>query len=449
MQTLEYATTPDILRQTIERQREWIEAKLGVPLSEAVFFETSLDLARIALDNLLNPSSENESKPKAIRRLRPLVASAETPPDFPPLISMRSQFRSPSLAPQLRGGSTEHGSSAKFGWQDCPVAIKLRDRDTPFIAWNIYYHDGPHSMEECVANMILTRRERADQVSNLIERLGKRDTNPQMHVLQGSSRPVAKCEWEQMVLDPQVVSLLKHDFEFFFEHKDWFREMELPHRRGYLLHGPPGNGKSTAIKCMMTSRGLSAYTMRLFDENMTDQHLDGLFQRALKNCPSLVVLEDLDRAFPKTGQSKSHISLQQLLNTLDGIASGEGIVVVATANEPTILDPAILRRPGRFDRVVHFPNPSCDLRESYFRSRKTALAPAEIERVAQASNGLSFAQLREAYIIAGQQAFERQDTVHQADLLTGIRALRQTMLDGSRHNHAAGFQADGTKELIA
>jgi SpoVK/Ycf46/Vps4 family AAA+-type ATPase len=59
----------------------------------------------------------------------------------------------------------------------------------------------------------------------------------------------------------------------------------------------------------------------------------------------MVLLEDLDRAFPKTGETKSRISLQALLNCLDGVGTGEGIVVVATANEPTILDPAILRGP--------------------------------------------------------------------------------------------------------
>jgi SpoVK/Ycf46/Vps4 family AAA+-type ATPase len=80
-----------------------------------------------------------------------------------------------------------------------------------------------------------------------------------------------------------------------------------------------------------------------------------------------VLLEDLDRAFPNPGEMRSSISVQPLLNCLDGVATGEGIIVVATANEPAILDPAILRRPGRFDRVVHFPNPTPELRREYFR----------------------------------------------------------------------------------
>jgi hypothetical protein len=80
----------------------------------------------------------------------------------------------------------------------------------------------------------------------------------------------------------------------------------------------------------------------------------------------MIVLEDLDRAFPKTGETKSRVSLQQFLNCLDGVGTGEGIIVVATANESSILD-AILRRPGRFDRVIHFADPDFESRQSYFR----------------------------------------------------------------------------------
>jgi ATP-dependent 26S proteasome regulatory subunit len=152
------------------------------------------------------------------------------------------------------------------------------------------------------------------------------------------------------------------------------------------------------------------------------------------------VLEDLDRAFPKTGESRSKISIQDLLNCLDGLASGEGIIVVATANEPAILDPAILRRPGRFDRVVHFPNPSPELRQEYFLRMNPAFSSAGLKELAVKSAGFSFAQLREAYIMAGQRAFETKDEISHGDVLSGIDSLRQSMLPASRRNSPAGFQ---------
>jgi transitional endoplasmic reticulum ATPase len=90
-----------------------------------------------------------------------------------------------------------------------------------------------------------------------------------------------------------------------------------------------------------------------------------LFAEAAQATPALIVIEDLDRCYPLNSEkhAEAKISLQQLLNHLDGVGSQNGIVVVATANNPAILDPAILRRPGRFDRVVGFQNPSTELRE--------------------------------------------------------------------------------------
>jgi ATP-dependent 26S proteasome regulatory subunit len=190
---------------------------------------------------------------------------------------------------------------------------------------------------------------------------------------------------------------------------------------------------------MMSAYGLTAYTIRLFDRQTDDWALNELFTQALKNSPAIVLLEDIDRAFPRTGESECGISLQHLLNTLDGIATGEGIIVVATANEPVLLDPAILKRPGRFDRTVFFGAPDPPMRASYFNQRVPSLPTASLETLAKASDGFSFAQLREAYIIAGQRAFIAQRGISLDDLLEGAETLRGTTVAGSRHSHASGF----------
>jgi ATP-dependent 26S proteasome regulatory subunit len=117
-------------------------------------------------------------------------------------------------------------------------------------------------------------------------------------------------------------------------------------------------------------------------------------------------------------------------------------VVVATANEPAVLDSAFLRRPGRFDRVVHFPNPNAHLRLEYFRRLSRVIGPDHLHEPANESAGFSFAQLREAWIIACQDAFEREDDVREEDLLAGIRTLCQNNISNSGHGNAAGFRSD-------
>jgi SpoVK/Ycf46/Vps4 family AAA+-type ATPase len=185
-------------------------------------------------------------------------------------------------------------------------------------------------------------------------------------------------------------------------------------------------------------RGL---TLNFFSPNTDDDDLQKMFERAADCAPSMVVLEDIDRAFPRDQASgtKSKVSLQQLLNCLDGIGTQDGVVVVATANEPTALDPAILRRPGRFDRVVLFPNPTAKLRLQYLRKLNCQFAESELMTAIDLADGFSFAQMREVYILAGQNAFSRQSDIEPDDILSAVRTLRRGFATVKERQCAAGF----------
>jgi ATPase family associated with various cellular activities (AAA) len=442
----ETATKPTLLRRALKTHQDWIETTLGAPFSDVVILEVHLDLTQIGAERLLACSNRPDEPFEAVSRLNPLLRSAITPEGFPPLVELNKTSFKLDLLSFLEDSNRQ--GQFEIEWQDCPIAMRLDGINAPVIAVNAAYHAGPCSDTECVAHLLVTKRECAAELVALLEHLDRRDTQPRLHTLGGTTREIETCEWNQLVLDQRAVSLLKDDFESFFERESWFREKRLPFRRGYLLHGPPGNGKSTAIRAMMSSRCLSAYTMRLFDRRGDDSTLDALFEKALKNRPALVLLEDLDRAFPKTGETRSNISVQQLLNCLDGVATGEGVIVVATANEPTILDPAILRRPGRFDRVVHFPNPARDLRQEYFSRIDPNLTPGTLKELSTKSGGLSFAQLRETYIMAGQRAFERKGEISREDLLSAIASLRESTLAGSRRNGSAGFQTPPSEVAV-
>jgi hypothetical protein len=411
---------------------------LGVPVAETLIFESRLNLSQIGIDKVLGCSGVLTRPSRATRRLRPLVKSAGIPAGLPPILSI-SKALPPTHDLYAALGGTKRAPSSELEWEDGPIALQLHTLTAPVVLMNVHYHSGPSSDVESLSSILIARRECAQQVIRLFADLDARDSRARLHTLNGSTRTISYCQWDDLVLDPSVASLLRDDFEAFWEREAWFREKKIPFRRGYLLHGAPGNGKSTAVRAMMSSRGLSAFALRFFDERTNDANLDELFDAALKDRPAMVLLEDLDRAFPRDGKSHTNISLQYLLNTLDGVASGEGIVTVASANEPALLDPAILRRPGRFDRVVHFANPGPLLRAKYFSHMNPFFEAIELESSVVASEGLSFAQLREAYILAAQAAFERNDDIRAADLLAGIRRLRQTMLVGSMRGTHAGF----------
>jgi len=246
--------------------------------------------------------------------------------------------------------------------------------------------------------------------------------------------------WDNLVLNEEILTLVKKDSEAFISRRDWFLKNNLPFRRGYLFHGPPGNGKTSVIKVLLSSLQMNAYKIRLFSKNIGDNILEAMFETAQKNGPSVVVLEDLDRAFPKTGETQARLNMHTLLNCLDGLTSQEGVITIATANEPTILDRAILKRPGRFDRVVFFDNPDHPTRIKYFLKKAPYLNADALGPASDVTEGSSFAQLQETYILAGQLAYERgTEEISVDDLINGANTLRGASCSISSEGKKKGF----------
>jgi SpoVK/Ycf46/Vps4 family AAA+-type ATPase len=326
-------------------------------------------------------------------------------------------------------------------WLDGPFALRLRGLTSPVVTVRFGYFTGPSTHDEKHGEVVLIPKTQIRPFLSFVKELQKPDGQPRLRTAWDEPQTLTPLSWEDLILDDNITNVLRSDFDAFFKREAWFKSMRLPFRRGYLLHGPPGNGKSSAVRAMLTSRGMTAHTLRLFQDNTDDGALDRLFNLAAQNAPAMILLEDIDRAFPRTG-ARTKISLQNLLNRLDGVASGDGLVVVATANEPTALDPAILKRPGRFDRVVLFPNPKPELRRRYFKHLNPEMGSENLDFVVSTSDGFSFAQLREAYIMAGQIAFTENREVLMSDLIWAVHTLRRSTLTSSLRGKVAGFTSD-------
>ena len=164
--------------------------------------------------------------------------------------------------------------------------------------------------------------------------------------------------------------------------------------------------------------------------------LSDMFDAAVAQAPSLVILEDIDKVGTGDPDTMRH-TLNSLLSCMDGLATEDGVIVVATANDPPLLSAALSKRPGRFDRVALFAPPSPELRQDYLgRLSAGRLDAPAAASAAAAMDRFSFAQVREAYILPGQFAFDRDQDVTPDDL---VQAAQQMRTEGRR----LGARVDG------
>jgi chaperone BCS1 len=158
---------------------------------------------------------------------------------------------------------------------------------------------------------------------------------------------------ESIVLDGQLAEQLIADATNFLNSATWYAERGIPYRRGYLLHGPPGCGKTSFTQVLAGALKLDMCMLSLSNSMLDDAKLAQNFREAPEN--SIILLEDVDAVFvdrdvQKKGKSGggTGVSFSGLLNAIDGVASQEGRLFFMTTNYPEKLDSALVR-PGRCD----------------------------------------------------------------------------------------------------
>lgn len=162
-------------------------------------------------------------------------------------------------------------------------------------------------------------------------------------------------EFDSVILDKDIAEKILQDVNEFMNSRDWYSKRGVPYRRGYLLHGPPGCGKTSYIMALAGCLDYDICQMNLSNSALSDERLSYLLNVAPPR--SIVLLEDIDAAFlsredidlnRSAYQGLGRVTLSGILNVLDGVASSEERILFMTTNYPNKLDPA-LTRPGRVD----------------------------------------------------------------------------------------------------
>lgn len=180
------------------------------------------------------------------------------------------------------------------------------------------------------------------------------------------------------------------DIEGFWASAKAFEDHDFPHKRGILMHGPPGSGKTCTTQ--LIARGV-------IDQDgvvimWSNRFLGGyrLLRYVEPERPVVVMMEDIDSILENSDESA-------VLNVLDGAERMHRVVFVATTNYMEKLQARVSNRPSRFDRRILMPHPTREGRRMYL---ETLIKPqddkVDLDQWAADTEGFSMAHLKELFV---------------------------------------------------
>lgn len=208
--------------------------------------------------------------------------------------------------------------------------------------------------------------------------------------------PMKVKEVERPILEPGVMESLVSDTDTFFSSEDFYKANKLSHKRGILILGAPGTGKSTFIKYYLGHIrevfGVIIDCSAIYFGASLFHYLKSMFRTK----PKVLVLEDVDGVASSGGRSA-------FLNFLDGPNELTNCLVIATTNYPERLDPAMLDRPSRFDSIIYIGTPGPELRKQFLLKWFPELSSDEsrLSTLVDGTDGFTGAYFTELKAITG------------------------------------------------
>lgn len=239
-----------------------------------------------------------------------------------------------------------------------------------------------------------------------------------------------KIAKEHLVFDEgSTITDVMKDITTFFnkDTEKLYNKMKIAYKRGIILYGDPGNGKSAMIReIIRLVPNVVKIVINPSVSNVT-RILSALIS-SLDGKQAIVIIEDIDSLINPRNRS-------EFLNVLDGVEVKSGLYFIGTTNYPDSIDPAFMNRSGRFDRTYEIKNPSEATRRAFFESRDVGELLAEykvfkddskpdtnegvVELFVKFSDNLPMASLKEVltsaqYILAGNSEMSVEEAVEQA-----------------------------------
>jgi ATP-dependent 26S proteasome regulatory subunit len=223
---------------------------------------------------------------------------------------------------------------------------------------------------------------------------------------------------ELFQLPSEELKEIIQDIEKFWKNREVYKKRGFLHKRGILMYGSPGMGKSGIIqlctKHLVDKMKGIVVNLLTADELLLYEAFIPSFRDVEPERPIIVVIEDIDAITDQDYVTST------LLNVLDGINQIENVFYIATTNYPEKLEERIMNRPSRFDRRFEVEPPNSEVRSSYFKFKLTAdeFNKINIKEWVKKTEGMSLAHLKELVV----SVFAMGDTFENTiDRLSGLK----------------------------
>lgn len=191
-----------------------------------------------------------------------------------------------------------------------------------------------------------------------------------------------------------------------------FKRLGFLYKRGILLFGPPGSGKTTTIQLLIKKvihemGGIALYV----DEPHTAAECLQLLRQIEPNRQVVMIMEDLDSLVKQYDESG-------FLSLLDGENQVDNIIFIGTTNYPERLDRRFVDRPSRFDTVKFIGMPNAASRKAFFEYKDPSLTESEVAEFVAGTKGFSVAHLRELVVLTRAFGKPVQEAIARLENMT-------------------------------
>lgn len=203
------------------------------------------------------------------------------------------------------------------------------------------------------------------------------------------------------------IDKLTEDVELFFSRDILYDQLKMVFKRGCLVYGPPGNGKTFQIiqAAKKVIKNDDCIVMTIAPRDVWSLSALNQIRDAISHRNKILIIEEISE------WTKRSYGMEDLLSFLDGEYSWERCYTIATTNYPAELPDNIVDRPGRFDLLIDVPCPDERDRKAYISS---FLGEAD-EKIVKATKGFSISYLKELIIRSKFKEQPLLDTIHELE----------------------------------